>query len=202
VVRNRVDYNGIANWIESEGIISDSRLRERIISDGNCSYAFIVRTIRDKHNIISVRKFRPNTKRYNTFFIRDKSLSEECTQWIELTYGPLLDVDSMVATLERHGYEKKEEDYRGEPRTYRITDHGSLGSSINWCEPCGRSNPSSVSESGIEEELTGCEDCIQQEKKEKYSRTMSIEKLYASVEAQYARDLKTMGREGANWWRA
>lgn len=202
MVKHKVDYDGIANWIESEGSVTDSRLRERIISSGHSAYNFIVSTIRENNNIISVRKFRPNTKRYDTIFMRDKSLSEECTKWIELTYGPLLDVDSMVATLERHGYEKKEKDYRGEPRTYRITDHGPLGSSVNWCEPCGRSNSSGVSESGVEEELTGCKDCIQQETKEKYSRTMSIEKLYASVEAQYARDLKTMGREGANWWRA
>lgn len=203
VAKKKIDYASLIEWIRKEMPVSAKRTREKIKSCNYVSYNFVINKLKKNHNVVSFRRYQKGTDKFELFFTHDERASEEGNTWAECTYGPLLDVDSMVATLERHGYEKKEEgSYCGLPKTYGVTDAGVLGSTVNWCEPCRKGDRNSLPESGAEEELAGCSDSIQQETQEECSRTMSIEKLYARVEAQYARDIETMGRERANWWRA
>lgn len=202
MARKRVDYDGMVKWFNATGVASSDHVREEIKSRGHKGADFIIRTMKGQHNLISIRRFNGNTTKYYTCFTINKELWEENDTWVEHAYGPTEDVKSMVSTLERHGYKKEKEGYQGMPRTYTVRNAGVLGSKVNWCEPCGRSDQDDIPESCAEEELKGCEDSIQQEEAQECGNPVPIKKLYASIEAQYARDLKTMGKERADWWKA
>ena len=202
MAKKRVDYEGMAKWINDRVVVSGDHVREEIKSRGHKSHNSVIETMKEGHNLISVRRFKGNTNRYELCFTINAEWWEENSTWVEHAYGPTEDVQSMVSTLERHGYKEEKEDYKGMPRTYTVRNAGVLGSKVNWCEPCGRGDKDYLPEGGVEEELKGCEDSIQQEETQECGDTVPIKKLYASIEAQYARDLKTMGKERANWWKA
>jgi hypothetical protein len=202
VVKKRVDYESLVNWIREECIVSSPSLRERIIIEGHVSPNSVIENLRKKHKVISIRMFKDEERRYGTYFMQDDEWSKESSTWMEYSYGPLEDVSFMLGILKRHGYSNEKEDYKGLPRTYRVSAAGVLGWEINWCEPTWRDDQDHVSKGGPEEELKGCQDSIQQETKEKRGGAMPIQKLYACTEAQYARDIRTMGIERANWWQA
>lgn len=202
MVKKRVDYNSMVDWINDNGVVSSDHVREEIKSRGHKSPNSLIDTMKNDHNLVSFRRFKGNTTIYETCFTIDRELWEENNTWVEHSYGPTEDVQSMVSTLERHGYKEEKEGYQGMPRTYTVRNAGVLGSKVNWCEPCGRSGQDDIPESCAEEELKGCEDSIQQEEAQECGNPVPIKKLYASIEAQYARDLKTMGKERADWWKA
>ena len=202
MVKKRVDYEGMVKWINGIGVVSKDHVREEIKSRGHKSHNSVIENMKSVHNLISIRRFKGNSNRYETCFTVNAEWWEENNTWGEHEYGPTEDVKSMVSTLERHGYKEEKEDYQGMPRTYTVRNAGVLGSKVNWCEPWGRSDQDDIPESGAEEELKGCEDSIQQEEAQERGNPVPIKKLYAGIEAQYARDLKTMGKERADWWKA
>lgn len=201
MAKKPVNYEALLKWLNESGVVDLGTMREKIKSYGHKSPNSAIESLKCDHNAISIRKMDSDSK-YWIHFTVDEELSKESSSWIEHVYGPTKDISSMVSTLERHGYKEKKASYSGHPRTYAVFDCGVLGQKVNWCEPCGRNDQHNLPESGTEEELTGCEDSIQQEETSQRGNASPIKKLSACIEAQYARDLKTMGKERADWWKA